>query len=91
MNVSEIVRAMEDEGGITLCATVRKCIFRWSSGRGQQDKHRCGARSKITMDIAANLERKLEEDDEVTSVELQRLIARFCSRDQLIRRYIRKI
>ena len=39
MSVSEIQRAMEDDGRITTRATVRKWIFRWSSGRGLPDKH----------------------------------------------------
>ena len=61
MNVSEIMRAMEEEGRITSRTTVRKWIFHWSSGRGLQDQHCCGAKSKITTKIAAYLEKKTEE------------------------------
>ena len=45
-------------------------------GCGLQHEHHCVAKSKITTSIAAYLDRKLEEDDEVTSVQLQRLTAR---------------
>ena len=57
MNISEIMRAMEEEGRITLRATVQKCIFQWSSGRELQDQHHCGAKSKITMEIAVYLKK----------------------------------
>ena len=39
-------------------------------------EHCCGAKSKITVEIAVYLVKKLEEDNEVTSMELQTLIAR---------------
>ena len=92
-NVSEIVREMESEERRTSRATVRKWIFRWTSGRGLLDRHRCGSKSKITPIVAGYVEGKLEEDDEVTSVELQRLIARKFSLEissSTIRRFIRK-
>ena len=60
-------------GRRTSHTTVRKWIFRWTSGCGMLDQHRCGSKSKITPIVVAYVEGKLEEDDEVTSVELQRL------------------
>ena len=48
---------------------------------------------KITPTLAAYVEGKVEEDDEVTSVKLQRLIARKLSLEispSTIRRFIRK-
>ena len=69
-NISEIVRKLDVEGRKTSRATVRKWIFRWSSGRGLQDHHRCGSKSRITPMVAAYVDRKLREDDETTSVEL---------------------
>ena len=93
MNVSEIMRAMEEEGKIASRATIRKRIFRRSSCHGLQDQHRCGAKSRIASEIAAYLEKKLGEDDEVPFVELQKLIARNFSLEispSTIRRYIRK-
>ena len=90
--VSKILIILESEGRRTLCATVRRWAFRWRTNRGLRDQHRSGRQSKITAEMAAFVEAKLQEDDEVTSVELQRLISRKFSVNisaPTIQRYIR--
>ena len=91
-SVAEIVAILETEGRKVSHTTVRKWIFRWQSNHGLKDQHRSGRPTKVTADIAAFIESKLEEDDEITSVELQRLVGRFFSTEisaPTIRRYIR--
>ena len=75
-NVSAIVRTLRDEGRVTTRATIRRWIFRWEQDRGLNDDFRRGRPSKFTIEISEYMERRLEDDDETTSVELQRLIAR---------------
>ena len=67
----EIVCEMESERRRTSHATVQKWIFLWTSSCGLLDRHRCGAKSKITPTVAAYVEGKLEDVDEVASVEFQ--------------------
>ena len=89
--VSEVLVNLESEGRRTSHATVRRWVF-WRTNRGLWDQHHCGRKSKITMEMAAFLEAKLQEDDEITSVELQRLTSRYFSVNisaPTIRRYIR--
>jgi transposase len=91
-SVAEIVAILETEGRKVSHATVRKWIFRWQSNHGLKDQHRSGRPTKVTAEIAAFIESKLEEDDEITAVELQRLVGRFFSTEisaPTIRRYIR--
>ena len=57
------------------------------------DKHRPGRPTKVTAEIASFIERQLEDDDEVTSVKLQRMITKSFLAEisaPTIRRYIRK-
>ena len=92
-SVMQIVAILQSEGHTTCCSTVSKWIFRWQTNRGLKDEHRCGRISKVTDEIAAFMEEKLEEDDEVTSVELHRMIARkfyIAITAPTIRRYLRK-
>ena len=91
-SVAEIVAILETEGRKVSHTTVWKWIFRWQSNHGLKDQHRSGRPTKVTAEIAAFIESKLEEDDEITSVELQRLVGRFFSTEisaPTIRRYIR--
>ena len=74
-SVAEIVAILETEGRKVSHTTVRKWIFRWQSNHGLKDQHRSGRPTKVTADIAAFIESKLEEDDEITSVELQSMVA----------------
>ena len=56
------------------------------------DKHRPGRHTKVTGVISAFIESKLEEDDEISSAELERLVARMFSVQisaPTIRRHIR--
>ena len=75
-NVSSIVQTLREEGRITNRSTVRHWIFRWEQDRGLEDDCRGGRPSKITAEIAEYMEQRLEDDNETTSAELQRLIAR---------------
>ena len=89
-NVSAIVRALYEEGRNITRGTVRRWIFRWE--QDLQDDFRKGRPSKITSEISGYLERRLEEDDETTSVELQRVVVRKFGADisaASIRRYLR--
>ena len=91
-NVSAIVRLLHGEGRTTTRATVRRWIFRWEEERGLDDNFRAGRPSKITSEISEYMERRLEDDDETTSVELQRLVSRKFAVDisaTSIRRYLR--
>ena len=90
--VLEIVMTLESEEKRTSRATVRRWVFRWRTNRGLRDRHRSGRLSKITAEIGSFVEAKLQEDDEITSVELQRLISRKFSINisaPTIRRHIR--
>ena len=92
-NVSAIVRKMQDEGLATTRDTVRRWIFRWQENRGLEHSRRSGRPSKITAQMGAFMDRCLEEDDETTSVELQKLIARefrVAITAATIRRYLRR-
>ena len=63
-------------GGVgTSRTTLRKLIFRWQEQRSLENKHRSGQLPKITREIADYLEKQLEEDDELSSEELQRLVS----------------
>ena len=75
-NVSTVVRALHEEGQNTTRGTVRCWIFRWEQDCGLQDDFHEGRPSKITSKISEYLEWRLEEDNETTSVKLQRLVAR---------------
>ena len=75
-NVSAIVRALHEEGRNTTRGTVRRWIFRLEQDRGLQDNFREGRPLKLTSEISEYLVRRLEEYDERTSFELQRLVAR---------------
>ena len=72
--------------------TVRKWIFHWQEQRYLKDKHRSGQISKITPEITNYLDKQLEEYNELSSVELQRLVSRKFTVEvspPIIRRYLR--
>ena len=92
LKISQIASTMESEGRRTSRATVSKWISRLKSNQGLTDKHRSGRPTKVTGVISAFIENKLEEDDEISSAELERLVARLFSVQisaPTIRRYIR--
>ena len=70
----------ESEGRRTSCATVRRLGFRWRTNRGLRDQDHSGRRLKITTKMAAFVEAKLQDDDEVPSVELQNIQEVLCQR-----------
>ena len=91
-NISSIVRILRAEGTDTTWTTVRKWIFRWQEQSRLEDKPRCGRVLKITSEIAEYLDQQLEDDDELSSVELQRLVVRKFAVEispPTIRRYLR--
>ena len=51
---------------------------------GLLDQHRCGEKLKIMPTVAAYVEGKIEGDNELISVEFQRLIAKILPRNQPI-------
>ena len=92
LKISQIVSTMESEGRRTSRATVSKWISRLKSNQGLTDKHRSGRPTKVTGVISAFIESKLDEDDEISSAELERLVARMFSTQisaPTIRRHIR--
>ena len=92
-SISQIVTILESEGWRTLRATVRKWVNQWETNHRLHDQHRSGRPSKITPEIAAFMEVNMEDDDEITSAELHRLIARHFSANisaPTLRRYIRQ-
>ena len=74
-SISSIVTILRSEGKVTTRATVRKWIFRWQHC-GLDDQYRSGRPSKVTAEMAAFMEAELERDDETTSAELERSLAR---------------
>ena len=87
-NISSIVRVQQTEGR----KTVRRWIFHWQYNRGLKDSHRRGRLLKITREIAVYMDEQLKEDDELSSVELQRLVSRNFAVElspSTIRRYLR--
>ena len=55
--------------------TVKKWFFHWEEQSSLEDKSGCGRSPKITNGIAKFMNQQLQEDDELSSVELQRLVA----------------
>ena len=89
--VSEILATLESKEQRTLRTTVRRWVFHWRTNHGLRNQHHCGQKSKITTEMAAFLEAKLQEVNEMTSVELQRLTSRYFPVNisaPTIRRYI---
>ena len=74
-SIASIVGILSAEGRETIRTMVRKWIFRWEKQSGLEDKTQCGRLSKITRENADYLNQQLEEDDELSSVELQHLVA----------------
>ena len=69
------VRILSAEGWDTTRMTVRKWIFCWEEQSSLEDKSWCGRPSEITSEIAEFMDQQLQEDDELSSVELQHLVA----------------
>ena len=91
-NISQITRTLAEEGWPTSRRTVRRWVFRFSTNRGLGDLHRSGRPSVVTWEMALFIESQLEHDDEMTSVEIQRLLERKFSISIIsstVRRYIR--
>ena len=92
-NVTSIVEILRSEGRVTTRTTVSKWIFRWQEFSCLEDNHRKGRPSKISTEMAKFMEEELEKDDEVTSAELQRILARRFGvqvSPPTIRRYLRE-
>ena len=75
-SISQITELLRKEGIFTTKKTVSCWIFRWSSQSGLVDNPRVGRPSKITADIGKFIEESLKSDDELSSLELHRLVNR---------------
>ena len=67
-------------------------MFSWTKGAGLEDQRRLGQPSVITESIAEYLDRMLEDDGEISAMELHRLIAKKFGKQipaQTIRRFLR--
>ena len=68
-------------------------IFSWTKGTGLEDQRRSGWPSVITESISKYLDRMLEDDREISAMELHRLIAKKFGKQipaQMIRRFLRQ-
>jgi transposase len=61
------VSALAEEGRPVSSATVRKWIFRWKETNTLKNQHRSGQPSTVTLEMAAFMDRSLDEDDELSS------------------------
>jgi transposase len=92
-SVASIISTMTDEGKSVSAVTVRKWIFRWEKNNSLESHHCSGRSSTITSEIAAFMDNLLDEDDELSSSELRRLIVRkfgVSLSSTTIRQYLRK-
>ena len=74
--ITSIVSTMTDEGRPVSAVTVGNWIFRWEKNNSLENHPRSGRPSTITSEIAAFMDSSLNEDDELSSLEIRRLIAR---------------
>ena len=90
---AQIVKKLAEEDIVTTRRTVTRRIFCWTKGAGLVDQRRSGRPSVITKNIAEYMDKMLEKDEELSSTEIHRLIARKFGKKiptQTIRRYLRQ-
>ena len=73
---AQTARELAKEDIVTTRRTIRRRIFCWTKGAGLADHSRSGRPSVITKNIAQYMDRMLEEDEELSAIEIHRLIAR---------------
>ena len=71
-----IVKELRKDGISTTHRTVTRQICQWTKGGGLHDQVRLGRSSVITEEIAENLDKMLEDDDELSASEFHHLIAK---------------
>ena len=67
---------MTNEGGPVSAVTVRKVDLQMEKNNLLESHHHHGRPSTITSEIAAFMDSSLDEDEELSSAEIRRLIAR---------------
>ena len=90
---AQIVTDLAKEEIWTTRCTVTRRIFSWTKGAGLEDQRRSGRPSVITESIAEYLDRMLEDDGEISAMELHRLIAKKFGKQipaQTIRLFLRQ-
>ena len=90
---AQIVTDLAKEEIWTTRRTVTRRIFSWTKGSGLEDQRKSGQPSVITESIAEYLDRMLEDDGEISAMELHRLIAKKFGKQipaQTIRRFLRQ-
>ena len=73
---AQIVRELAKEDIVTTRHTVTRQIFCWTKGAGLADQTRSGRPFVVTKKMAEFMDKRLEEDEELSATELHRLIAR---------------
>ena len=90
---AQIVTDLAKEEIWTTKRTVTRRIFSWTKGTGLEDQRRSGRPSVITESIAEYLDRMLEDDGEISAMELHRLITKKFGKQipaQTIQRFLRQ-
>ena len=90
---AQIVRELAKEDIVTTRHTVTRQIFCWTMGAGLADQTWSGLPSVVTKKMAEFMDKRLEEDEELSATELHRLIARKFGKKvsmQTIRRFLRQ-
>ena len=89
----QIVRKLANDDIVTTRRTVTRQIFCWTKGAGLADQTWSGLPSVVTKKMAEFMDKRLEEDEELSATELHRLIARKFGKKvsmQTIRRFLRQ-
>ena len=87
------MRELAKEDIVTTRRTVTRWIFCWTKGAGLGDQSRSGRTSVVTKKMAEFMDKTLDEDEELSTTELHRLIARKFGKKvsaQTIRRFLRQ-
>ena len=90
---AQIVKDLAKEEVWTTRRTVMRRIFSWTKGARLEDQRRSGRPSVITESIVKYLNRMLEDDGEISSMELHRLIVKKFGKQipvQTIRQFLRQ-
>ena len=73
---ARIARELGKEDIVTTRRTVKRRIFCWTKGAGLADQSRSGRPSVVTKKMAEFMDKRVEEDEELSATELHRLITR---------------
>ena len=67
---AQIVRELAKEDIVTTRRTFTRRIFCWTKGAGLADQSRSGRPSVVTKKMAEFMDKRLEEDEELSATEL---------------------